>query len=69
MADRARFAVKTAEQREARLQQMSATAQHRLASETAGQTVARLRQLSPRHSRDWLQRLHSGYSSQVLLHG
>ena len=46
MADRARFAARTAEQREARLQQMSATAQLRLASEKAGQTVARLRQLS-----------------------
>ena len=46
MANRARFSARTAEQREARLQQMSATAQHRFASETAGQTVARLRQLS-----------------------
>ena len=43
VADRARFAARTAEQREARVQQMSATAQQRLASETAEQRLARRR--------------------------
>ena len=42
---RARYAARTAEEREARLQQLRVTGQHRLASETGEEREARLQQL------------------------